>query len=137
MSYVFLSHTADVKFRAVGDTLSEMFVSAAGALNETIRGEIKIVENIEKQIELQGSDFESLLYNFLEEMLIRLDSEDFLVSTIKNISIDEQNFSLKATFVGDKAENYVFTNDVKAVTYSEMFVKKENEKWACEVVLDV
>jgi SHS2 domain-containing protein len=33
MSYTFLSHTADVKFRAEGNSLEEMFVSATDALN--------------------------------------------------------------------------------------------------------
>jgi len=137
MSYLFLSHTADVKFRAIGETLVEMFVSSADALNKTIRGDIKILENIERKVEIKGNDFENLLYNFLEEIIILLDSDNFLVSSIKDLIIDEGNFSIIAIFAGDKADNYVFTNDVKAVTYSEMFVRKENDKWVCEVVLDV
>ena len=50
---------------------------------------------------------------------------------------------------GDKAENYKFTNDVKAVTYSEMYVRETEVSgersadgglrrgWECQVVLDV
>jgi len=135
MSYRFLEHTADVKFRAEGATIEEMFVEAAGALNETIRGNIMVLKLIEKSFEIKGKDRESLLYGFLEEILVLLDSEDFLVSEFKDISIvgDE----IRCVVIGDKAENYKFTNDVKAVTYSDMFVKETEKGWECQVVLDV
>jgi len=137
MSYDFLEHTADVKFRAKGKTIEELFVSSAKALNEVIRGDIKILVQEEKVLNIKGNDIENLLYNFLEEFLFLLDAEKFLVSEFKEIKIDEDNFTLKAIVFGDKEENYKFTNDVKAVTYNGMFVKKENGEYFCEVVLDV
>lgn len=135
MAYRFLEHTADVKFRADGATLEEMFVSAAGALFETIRGDIEILEQVEREFEVEGSDKMSLLYNFLEEFLVLLDSEDFLAARVKEIGVEDGR--LRCVVVGDKAENYKFTNDVKAVTYSEMFVREKDGKWECQVVLDV
>ena len=154
MSYRFLEHRADVKFRAWGEDLEEMFVSTMEALNETIRGDIKILEQEEKSFEIEGRDLESLLYNFLEEFLVLLEGEDFLVSRIKEIKIESResgvvsrDWGLKCVVIGDVVENYKFTNDVKAVTYSEMFVRevvfreeqgKAGEKgWECQVVLDV
>ncbi len=137
MSYRFLEHTADVKFQAEGKTLEEAFISSAGALNETIRGDILVSEAEEKSFEVSGKDLEGLLYNFLEEFLFLLDSENFLISKVKEIKIDETNFILKAIVSGDSAENYSFTNDVKAITYNEMFVKKEDGFWKIQTVLDV
>jgi SHS2 domain-containing protein len=135
MSYEFLEHTADVKFRAEGASLEEMFVSAAEAMAETVRGDIKILEQEDRSFEVEGKDDVGLLYNFLEEFLFLLDAEDFLVAGIKSIDIEDSK--LKCVVVGDAAKNYKFTNDVKAVTYSDMFVKEENNKFVCEVVLDV
>ncbi|MEI6058713.1 MAG: archease [archaeon] len=137
MNYRFLEHTADVKFHAEGKTPEEAFVSAAGALDETIRGDISIAEGEEKSFEVSGKDLEGLLYNFLEEFLFLLDSENFLVSRVKEINIDRENFKLKATVIGDSAENYSFTNDVKAITYNEMYVRNEDDSWKIQVVLDV
>ena len=34
-------------------------------------------------------------------------------------------------------KNYEIKEHIKSVTYSEMFVKKERGKWACQVVLDI
>ncbi|MFH0808100.1 MAG: archease [archaeon] len=135
--YKFLEHTADVKFRIESPTIEELFSSAAEALNETIRGDIKILEQEEKSFEIEGKDLEELLYNFLEEFLFLLDAEDFLISKIKSIQIDLENKRIKCAVTGDKADNYKFTNDVKAITYNEMFVKKKEGKFICEVVLDV
>ena len=135
MSYEFLEHTADVKFRAEGASLEEMFVAAAEAMAETVRGDIKILEQEDRSFEVEGKDDVGLLYNFLEEFLFLLDAEDFLMAKIK--SIDIEGNKLKCVVVGDAAKNYKFTNDVKAVTYSDMFVREEKGKFVCEVVLDV
>ena len=148
MGYEFLEHTADVKFRASGSTKEELFGFCVDALNDTIRGDIKILEQVEREIVVEGRDLEELLYSFLEEFLVLLDSEGFLVSSVRGFVIE--GMSLKCIAMGDDAENYKFTNDVKAVTYSEMVVRKEvsglgggglesgvDRKWVAEVVLDV
>jgi len=145
MSYSFLEHTADVKFRADGATIEEMFVSAVEALNDVIRGDIEILGQIEKSFVIEGKDRVSLLYEFLEWFLVELDSEDFLVSKIKEIKVEKvsgaepnvESFRVSGVVTGDKAENYKFTNDVKAVTFSEMYVKEDEGKFVCQVVLDV
>jgi len=135
MAYRFLEHMADVKFSADGPTIEEMFVSALDALNETIRGNIKILEQEKKSFEVEGKDRESLLYNFLEEFLFLLDSEDFLTAKIESVKIKDNK--LNCVVVGDSAEKYKFTNDVKAITYNDMFVREKGRRFECQVVLDV
>lgn len=130
-----MEHTADVKFRAEGSTVEEMYSSAADALNETIRGDIKILEQEGKSFEVDGPDQEVLLYNFLEEFLFLLDAKEFLVASIKSIDVGENK--IKCTVAGDAAGNYVFTNDVKAITYNGMVIGEGHGKFFCEVVLDV
>jgi SHS2 domain-containing protein len=145
MNYKFLEHTADVKFLSQGKTIEECFKAAALALKETIlKGKIEIKRKQEKEFRVKGKDYESLLYNFLEEFLYLLDAEDFLLSEIKKIEIKkskEKGYILKAKILGDKASRYRFTNDVKAITYNDIFVKKQGkdkeEKFICQVVLDV
>ena len=136
MSYKFLEHTADVKFQAEGKTIEEAFTEAAMALKETIlKGKTKIAEKVKKRISVDGKDKESLLYNFLEEFLFLLDSERFVLSKIDKIKIDKNN--LIAEVSGDMANRYKISNDVKAVTYNSMFVKKDKNKFIIQAVLDV
>jgi len=133
--FKFLPHTADIKFQAFGKNLEEVFENSVLALKETICGKMKIKGEKEKIIKVEGKDLESLLYVFLEEILYLLDAENFLIGKVKEIKID--NFRLEAVIVGDKASDYKFTNNVKAVTYNDMFVKQNKGKWSNQVVLDV
>jgi SHS2 domain-containing protein len=133
--YKFLEHTADIKFQAFGKRIEECFSNAAYALSELIKGNIEIKAKEKKKIEVEGDDKESLLYAFLEEFLFFLDAEDFLMSKIDKMKIEGNK--LKAEIIGDKASDYKFTNDVKAITYNEMFVKQEGKNWVCQVVADV
>lgn len=161
--FKFLEHTADVKFQAFGKSLEEAFKNSALVLKETICKGIKVKEKTTKNINIKGKDLESLLYSFLEEILFLLEGENFLISKVKNLEIskdisDKKNLinkktklrakksirsekykqlKLKAIVAGDKSSNYTFTNAVKAITYNDMFVRKEKDKWICQVVLDV
>ncbi len=135
MKFRFLEHTADVKFRAFGNSVEGVFENSALAFKEIICGKIKIKEKDKIKVVAKGKDYESLLYNFLEEILYLLDAEDFLIAGVKEIRIIGKK--LTAVFAGDKASNYRFTNNVKAVTYNEMFVEKKAGKWISQVVVDV
>ena len=136
MKFKFLSHTADIKFRAFGNSLKEVFENSALALfNAIYSGKIK--EEQKFKIKVQGHDLESLLYNFLEETLVLIDSKNFLPSKIRILRFNEKNFKIEAEIQGDDAENYQISMHVKAITYNEMFIKKQNNKWIAQVVLDI
>jgi SHS2 domain-containing protein len=134
--FKFLEHTADIKFQAFGKSLKGVFENSALALKKILVEE-KVKKNIKKNISVEGKDNESLLYNFLEEFLILFDSERFILSEIKNIDIDKKDLKLKAEVVGDDAENYQINEHIKAITYNEMFIKKDKGKYTVQVVVDV
>ena len=136
MKFRFLEHTADIKFQAFGKTFEEVFENSALAMFNTIyRG--KVSNRKKLKISVKGKDSESLLYNFLEEFLFLFDSENFLPSKIKKIKIDKRNFKLEAEVLGDGSENYEISEQIKAVTYNEMFVCEKEGKWISQVVLDI
>jgi SHS2 domain-containing protein len=135
-NFKFLEHTADIKFQAFGKNIEEVFKNSALAMfNSMFEGKVK--KNKSFKINVKGKDFENLLYNFLEELLFLFDSENFFFANVQNIKIDKKNFKLTAEIFGDGAENYEIHLDVKAITYNEMFIKKEKDNWIAQVVLDV
>lgn len=131
----FLEHKADIKFKASGSTLGKAFENSALAMFHSMYKK-RVDADLKNHIEVSGRDLESLLYNFLEELLFLLDSENFFLSEIK-VRVDEKKFKLEADIFGDSAGKYPIGLDVKAVTYNEMFVKKEKGRWVCQAVLDV
>ena len=136
MRYEFFPHTADVKFRAYGKSLEEAFSNAALALTKIITDPDKVEAKIEKTIEVESEDEKALLYDFLEQFIILLDSEGFLLNSVKELKIE--NRKLKADIVGDnELEKYETETHIKAVTYQEMEIKKEKDKYYVQVVIDI
>jgi SHS2 domain-containing protein len=133
MKYKYLEHTADVKFRAFGKSLEEAFVNSAYAMmNVLFEGKVKEVKI--KKIKVKGIDEKGLLYSFLEEILFLLNTEYFLLSRVKKIEI--KNNELTAELIGDDSRSYNLGLDIKAVTYNDMFIKKEKD-FVVQVVLDI
>lgn len=141
--YEFFDKTADAKFKAYGYTLEESFKNALEAMN-SIMFKISDIEDYEfdkekREVSAEGTNLETLLYNFLEEAIFLLSAESFigLVSKIQITELDE-GYELTATFIGTQSLNFESTGEVKAVTYNEMHVKtNENGMWECQVVVDL
>lgn len=139
MKFQFLPHTADLKVNAFGRTIEKSFENSALALKEAISGKTKTKSTIKKEIKVNAKDLDGLLYRFLEEFLYLLDAKDFILTEIAKLTIihKKDGFSLHAIASGDKASNHRFHNDVKAITYNDMFVKKYPKKFIVQFVLDV
>lgn len=132
MKYKFLKHTADAKFKAYGKNLNERFSNAALAMFSIIFKTEQIKPKITKKIKVKGIDKKALLYNFLEELLFLLDSQQFVVSSAK-VNIHKSKKTLTAELKGDNAEKYKSHGEVKAVTYAEMKILKNY----VQVVVDI
>jgi SHS2 domain-containing protein len=135
MKYKFLSHTADIKFRAFGKTLNEVFENSGLAMVHVFYDKTIKYSKI-KKINVKGKDLESLMYNFLEELLFLIDAGGFLPGKIK-VNIDKDKKILSSELAGDNIKDYKVRPDVKAITYNDMFVKKIKNKFVAQVVLDV
>lgn len=137
--YRFLRHTADAKFQAFGSTLEEAFINAALATASLMWDWEKIEKKIEHKIEVRGKDLKQLLSSFLEEIIYLLDSKMFLLGSPENLRIEKKEslHVIKALFKGDNYSNkYKIHGDVKAITYNEMVIDK-NDHFMVQVVVDV
>lgn len=137
----FLEHTADVEFEALGNSLEEAFERAAIAMQSVMINLSGVGERISRNIVAEGEDYESLLYDFLEKILIINDSENIFFSKVKVSKIWNEGGKLRAsaTLVGEefdprRHEGYTV---VKAVTYHGMKVGKKDGKFFVHVVLDI
>lgn len=134
MSFTFLDHTADIKFKARGKTRAALFEECAGALKEIIADKQTIKCSLKKTFTTTGNDDQALLYQFLEEILFLLDAEQFLVAKTR---ITFKGKTLSAVAWGDRASKYTGLNHIKAPTFAEMYVKKVKTGWEAQVVMDV
>ncbi|MBD3311889.1 archease [archaeon] len=131
MKFKFLEHTADIKFRAYGSNINEVFENAAMAFFEAITDTKKVKLKVKKEFSLEAQDKKSLLYDFLEELLVLHEANNYLFSKFK---VEISNHSLKAEVWGEKIkDSHELRNLVKAVTYHDMIVKEG----MAQVVLDI
>lgn len=134
--FEFLEHTADIKFQAFGKTLVEVFENSVLAVSEVLSKGKKIKPMKIKKSSIEGKDNENFLYNLIEEVIYLFDAEEFITAKAK-IKFDENVKSMKAEFWGDDSKKYKDLDHIKSVTYNEMFIKKDKDKYTAQVVLDV
>lgn len=133
--YEFLEHTADIKFKAYGKNLNELFENSVLAFSEYVSRGKGIKGVIKREIAVEGKDNENLLHVMLDELIYLIDAEGFVVS-YANVKIKGKE--LKAELYGDSVSKYKDLDQVKAATYAEMYVKqKKNKSFEAQVVLDV
>ena len=136
--YKYLEHTADLKFEAYGETLEKLFQNASLAMFDVIVDTKKIQPNKTFNINVKGRDLEELLFEFLNELIFLLDAEFFLLNKVKSIKIQENNtYSLEAEFIGDINEGqYETYGSIKAVTFNDLKISKEDKHYKAIVVVD-
>lgn len=131
--FEFLDHTADIKVRVHGRTLNEIFANSVKAISQYVSGDQKIESKKGKVMEVKGTDNESLLYNFIDEILYLIDAEYF-IPVKAEITLRGNN--LKAELYGDSTKKYNLDH-IKSATYAEMSIKKLKDTWEAIFVLDV
>lgn len=130
--------TADVALVAYGKDLNELFANAALAMFEVMINTKQIKPTIKKDVTINGTDLQSLLFNWLNKLLVYVDAENLAFSRF-DAKVDEKNLKLKAVCSGEKIdrERHETRTAVKAATYHKMQIKKEKGKWKAQVILDI
>jgi SHS2 domain-containing protein len=136
MKFEYLKHTADAKFRSFGKDIDEVFVNSALAMFNILGKTEEVKTKKERKIKIKSRNYESLLYDFLEELIFLLDTEGFFLHEVSEMKISE-DFALDAVIVGDNVNNYEVSGDIKAVTYSDMEIEKTKKGYEATVVVDI
>lgn len=141
MPFHYLEHTADIAFEAEGSNLEELFSAAADAtLNAMIDPLDSIRETTVKDLALQTSDLELLLFEFLQEIVYFKDADGLLLRP-KDLKIDvvENLYRLTGRLVGERLDpsRHEQGVDVKAVTLHRFSLYEKETGWICHVILDV
>jgi SHS2 domain-containing protein len=141
--FEYLEHTADIKIRAFGQSVEEAFLNAALAATNFISDVSKIEKTVVKKINVSSSRLDTLLYDFLEELLVLIDTDGFLLSGAKKLEIKQENeggeivYKLHCIAEGDHYSKYERKGDLKAITYSEMSILQKNDGFEITVVYDI
>lgn len=116
VKYRLLDHTADIQIQAFGSTPSEICQNAAVALFEQIADLSDVRPVGEERISIESQSLESLLVDFLNELVFLHSTMRFLFS---EFTVSIQGLRLECTARGEEIDpgRHKLRNDVKAVTY--------------------
>jgi len=132
-----LKHTADVRLKVRGETLSDLFESSLEGMNRLLLPNVKKEGRkvtVKQQVHVESGDRTSLLIDFLSEVL----TLSYMYKSIFfNLSIEHlSDRELTAVVEGSNVDG--FEEDIKAVTYHEADVSKNaSGEWETIIIFDI
>ena len=138
--YEFLEHTADVAVRVYGRSLTDLFESAALAEFAVLVEKTKNRPGAslqERRIRVAGETNEDLLKGWLDEMLFYYMTERLILSRVKSIGFEEGRLEGCVLFETFDDAYFSRKDEIKAVTYHDLEVKKVRNRWQAQIIFDV
>ena len=141
-----LEHTADLRLKVFGSSPKELFKNALYAMAYIQKPDIveqstvgKIIGRIrgrraDDSVAIESMDYNTLLVDFLSEVLSRSDTQNAVFFDIKFTEFSE--LKIEGKIYGIKVDD--FSKNIKAVTYHEIDIKEtEPGKWESILVFDI
>jgi SHS2 domain-containing protein len=132
-----LDHTADIGIIVYGEDLKALFENAGEAFFHLITDMRRVRRSVRRRIEIGKESLERLMVDWLSELLYLHDVEYLLFKEFKVESVGENG--LKAIVKGEPFQEgvHVIKTEVKAVTYHQIEVRKENGRWRAQIIFDL
>ncbi len=135
--FEFLEHPSDVGIIAYGSNEKELFQNAAFGMFSLMSNLERVEARLPFDIEVEAPDTESLLVSWLNELIFIEDSKKVLFKDFKISSLTGQ--MLKAKALGEKIDlsRHKVSRPVKAATFNQLEIKKEDDILKAKVIFDV
>lgn len=132
--YTVLEHPTSLKIKVLGKTLSELFANAASAMAESefvFDKKEKIKK--EEKIEMESIDTETLLVDFLSEILCLSGESNLAYYSFKIEDISDNKIKCRAGGIIAKESKI----GIKAVAYGDVNINKTPEGYEAVILFDI
>lgn len=128
-----IEHTADLAIRVYGRDLKELFANAAYGMFSLMADLESLTPTTSRQVQLEASDYEALLVDWLNELLYLHEVEDevYIRFEVSVLTPTE----LRATIAGAGSEASKIA--IKAATFHDLVVVEIRTGYTATVVFDV
>ena len=137
MPYQLIDHTADIGIKASGETLEDLFETAAEAMFDQIVDTRRLKGLARSRLEVTGIDREDLMISWLRELLFLWNGREMLVKRAAIKAISETALSAVVIYDPYDPQTHEILTDIKAVTYHGIRVEKSEAGWESTVIFDV
>ncbi len=128
-----IPHTADLALHVWGSDLLDLFATAARAMMSFVAVPAQQGGELRARVQLEALDTETLLVDWLGELLFLLERERAVFVTYDFDRVTPH--ALSADLTGRPVGTYLA--NIKAVTYHNLAVVQTEEGYETEVVFDV
>lgn len=137
-SFQYIDHTADRGVTASAPTLPKLFEAVAHATFALMADHPSTQPSIQRHWSLKADDLESLLVEWLRELLFSFEVDGLFWLDFRVEAVDEVTASLLATTYGVPVSAVRLHGAiVKAATYHGLEVRRTNGVWHATVIFDV
>ena len=136
-AFEIIDHTADVGIVAYGADVEELFSNAALALFSLITEPESIEGKLHFDLKVNSEDRDSLLVEWLNELIYLFDVEHILFNRFDIESLTRNQ--LKATCYGEDFDpmRHKIKIEVKAATYHMLKLNKDGDEYKVQIILDI
>lgn len=135
--YETFEHTADLGLRIRAPDLDTLFAEAAQALFATIVDDLGSVQPQQCiEVNLASDELTYLLFDWLNELLYRWDTEHLLFGRFE-VQVSDAGLVGKAWGEPLDRSRHVLAHEVKAITYHGLTVVTDGEGWLAEMIIDI
>jgi SHS2 domain-containing protein len=136
----YIDHVSDAMVEAYGRTIGEAFAHSARALVNLVCNVSKVDPDKIVTIETTGFDRKSLLYNWLEKVLLVLLIDNIILAKFEvKIKRHKDKYYLFSTCKGDDflLQKHEYKVEVKAITYHGMKITNKKGKVIIRFLVDL
>jgi len=135
MSFEEISHTADIKIRVRAPNLESLFSETLNALMQVLYGTDRR-GGIIKEIQVESPDNESLLLDFLSEVLFVSEVES-LVFFEARISVHGPHLTAELSGEPFDPNRHSGGSEVKGISYSGLSITNDANGYMLDIIFDV
>jgi len=136
-AFEIIDHVADVGIIAYGTDARELFSNAAVAMFSLITELESVEEKLHLDLEVSSEDRDSLLVEWLNELIYLFDVKHILFNRFDIESLTHNE--LKATCYGENFDpmKHTIKIGVKAATYHMLRLDKDGDRYKAQIILDI
>jgi SHS2 domain-containing protein len=135
--YETFEHTADLGLRVRSADLDCLFREAAEGLFSVLVEAIPQNETVQRaDFELEAERTEFLLVDWLNELLYRFETRGLLFDSF-DVRLDGNRLMATAQSRRFDEQRDRILHEVKAVTYHDLQVRRTDQGWLAELILDI
>ena len=135
--YTIVEHTADLGIRVRGASLRDLFENAGHALTHLMVQGPFPKETSPVRISLESLDLEDLMVRWLGEILYLFAGDHLIVSSIHLISLGPHRLEADLETSPFDPDRHKIQQEIKAVTYHQVRIAQEEDRWEATVLFDL